>query len=845
MRAQLAVVQIFCAAWVQGQVVMSPDGEISLSVSTNDGRLTYCVEAFGKTVLTDSAIELRVEGWDAFGPQVEIVDVSQCSSNTAWKPVVPGRRSTIRDHYNEIAVTCQAARERWPNVILRARAYDDGVAFRCEFIPHDSMTNLVNLDESTEFRFDSDARCWAADYGSYVSHQEAKFEERRLSGLNPEGFIGLPLVVQISNDLYVVIAEAGLLNHAGMYLKRKNGGPGESVTLVNHTSGKVTTSLPHKAPWRMMMIARQPVKFLENDMLLNLNEPCALPDTEWIKPGMMAWDHWWSGDVKMDTATVKEYIQLAADMGWPYQLIDWQWYGDFDKPEADITKINPAVDMAEVLRFAKEKGVRCWLWLYWTDVERNDAYLKAFPLYEEWGIAGVKIDFMQRDDQWMVNWYEKIIRKAADHHLMVDFHGAYKPTGERRTLPNMVTREGVLGNEWNKWEPKVDPEHKCTLAFTRNLLGEMDFTPGGFRNRPRDRHAEGGGSARVPGTRAQELALFVVYESPVTCACDSPASYKDQPGADFLKVVPTTWDETLGLDGRIGDFVVVAKRKGADWYLGSMCDWDSRALMVPLDFLGDGTYEATLWRDATNANVNAESLTLETRLVTRDGVLPLYLASGGGSVVRLVPVKQTSTAVSAPSHWVAYNDLAWDFGQPTTGITAYSPAGSTQGGLIDFATGGATPVRLTLSGAASQLAAEGTPPPPTNSPADSVFFEKLDCRGYTRTDAGPITFRFDGMSEEVSYSFVLYGSRGAANYSNRWAEVSIAGAASFVNRSQGTKKNAKTARLTAANLDGSVIRFDQIRPGPDGSIEIVATPGGTESPCAYLNAFMLSRHGAQ
>ena len=214
---------------------------------------------------------------------------------------------------------------------------------------------------------------------------------------------------------------------------------------------------------------------------------------------MMAWDHWWTGDVKMDTATIKEYIQLAADMGWPYQLIDWQWYGPFNKADADITKVNPAVDMDEVRRFAKDKGVRLWLWLYWTDADRNSAYQKAFALYEQWGIAGIKIDFMNRDDQDMVNWYEKLTRAAAEHHLMIIFHGAFKPTGMIRTLPNQVTREGILGNEYNRWSARVTPEHKLTLPFTRFLAGPADFTPGGFLNRQRDQFKVDGKAAQVQG----------------------------------------------------------------------------------------------------------------------------------------------------------------------------------------------------------------------------------------------------------------------------------------------------------------------------------------------------------
>lgn len=839
----IAAMTVCLVHGVGAETIKSPSGEIQLTIDTSAG-LTYSITAFGEPVIVSSPIRMSCDGWADIGGAVTMTNVTTNSSDTTWTPVVPGRRAVIRDHYNEMTYKLVGAGDGVREFLLRARAYDDGVAFRCELPGQPSMTNLVGLSESTEFRFPTEAHCWAANYGSYVSHQEAKFEPNRLSAIGTDAFVGMPLVVELNSSLYVAVTEAAVVDHAGMYFKRKSGEAGQPVTLVNHLSGIVNTTLPHNAPWRMFMIARKPVKFLENDMLLNLNEACDLTDTSWIKPGMMAWDHWWSGDVKMDTATIKEYIQLAADMGWPYQLIDWQWYGDFDKTEADITKVNPAVDMPEVLRFAKEKGVKCWLWLYWTDVERNDAYLKAFPLYEEWGIAGVKIDFMQRDDQWMVNWYHKIIRSAAEHHLMVDFHGAYKPTGERRTLPNMVTREGVLGNEWNKWEPKTDPEHKCTLALTRNLLGEMDFTPGGFRNRAQGHHADGGGPARVPGTRAQELALFVVYESPMTCACDSPESYKDQPGVDFLKQVPTTWDETIGIDGRIGDFVVVAKRKRDDWFLGAMTDWDARALTVPLDFLGKRPYVATVWRDAEDSHINAEHLVIETNMVWSGDSLQLFLSSGGGAVVRFRAAGAAGTPATPPTTWMAYNDLAWQAGQRTANISMIGPAGSSVGTLRDVESGLSVPVRVTFSGEVDVRTGAVTNPP-AESPAGQVFNSRLDSVGYAGWHSGSVSLRFDGLTPGQRYAFVLFGSRGFPEYTNRWTDVQIVGARKFVNKSgpsasiSKTARSDDTARVSAANMDGTVWDFRHIVPAKDGHIEFIATAGGNGSTGGYINAFML------
>lgn len=639
---------LFCLALValvghtsRGEIVSSPSGQIQVSVETSGG-LAYRVDAFGKTVIARSPLALDFDGQDLLGTNVRIVGRKARTHDETWKPVVPGRRSEIRDHYNEMTLQLEEVGEPGRRFDLCVRAYDGGVALRYEFPQQRAMPTFRLAHERTRFHFAQDLTCWATKYSGFVSHQEEFFPKTRLSEIGLDDFVGSPLLVQAADDLYLAITEAALVDYAGMYLARDESAPKDGVTLVSRLARQqgrenvVSTDMPKRTPWRVIMVARQPVKLLENEMIMSLNAPCAIEDPSWIEPGMMAWDHWWSGDVKMDTATIKQYIQLAADMGWKYQLIDWQWYGPFNKPDSDITTVNPAVDMDEVRRFAKEKGVRLWLWLYWTDADRADAYRKAFPIYAQWGIAGVKIDFMQRDDQEMVAWYHKIVKQAAEHHLMVDFHGAYKPTGWRRTYPNLMTREGVLGNEWNGWSPKVTPEHKCTIALTRNLLGEMDFTPGGFLNRTRETFRPKR-PTQTQGTRAQELALFVIYESPILCVCDHPDHYRDQPGADFLKLVPTVWDETIGVNGQVGQFVTVAKRSGEVWMLGTITNWTARRQEIALDFLDEGRYEATIWRDGPRAAKNAEDLVRETKTVTSNDRLTLALAPGGGAVVRLVP----------------------------------------------------------------------------------------------------------------------------------------------------------------------------------------------------------------
>ncbi len=637
------------------EVLLSPDGSIEVTVATA-GPLAYAVRVDGHTLIEPSPLGLRLSGGTVLGRDVELIAATRRSDDSTWENPF-GKRRVVRDQHNELHLVLRERSGAGRTFELVVRAADDGVAFRYELLSQPGMRDFVLEAELTEFIFPGDYVCYAGEHdGGFHGAQEWEFQRRHLSDIQPESVIGLPLLVETPHG-WVSIAEADLLDWAGMWLAAPAPAAGEepgnevaegavdavpaaargpvalAVKLAPRPDGEgvVKAATPHHSPWRVLMIAREPGELIESELVHNLSTPCQLDDTSWIRPGMMAWDHWWSGDTIMDTATIKSYIQLAADMGWPYQLIDWQWYGEPDKPDADITTVVESLDMDEVRRFAEERGVRLWLWLHWRDVDRDDAYLKAFPLYEQWGIAGVKIDFMDRDDQEMVNWYEKITRAAAEHHLLVNFHGAFKTSGFDRTYPNQMTREGILGNEYNKWSNRVTPEHKLLLPFTRLLEGPADFTPGGFVNRQPDQFQPQKPTA-VQGTRAAELALFVLYDSPVCCVCDHPDQYRGAAGADFLKIVPTVWDDTRVLDASVGEHLVMARQSGDRWFLGALTDRQARTLAVPLDFLGDGPWQLTMWRDAPDALADAEQLVVDRQTVAAGEVLELELAPAGGCV---------------------------------------------------------------------------------------------------------------------------------------------------------------------------------------------------------------------
>jgi len=622
--------------------VTSPGSLVEAKVEVGT-QIVYSVYFNGKPVLTNSEIRFEFKQAPPLGDDMVVLKTSFRDINETWTPVLK-RTSTILNNCRELTLQMQEKNFPRRTINLVFRVFDDGVAFRTEFIGSGNNHECVITDETVTFNFTADHTCWAANQGSYRSSQENEYFRRKLSDITDKMVIGLPMTVKVADDCYAAITEANITDYAGMYLKPGHSKTGFSVRSSlsplpkqPETGDKVNFKFPHKTPWRVIMLGDTPGKLVESEIVMNLNEPCAIADPSWIKPGICAWDHWWSGEVKVDNETIKKYIDLASEMGWPYQLIDWQWYGPFNKPEADITKVAPQLDMPGILAYAKSKNVKCWVWLYYTDVNRAD-FDKACALYESWGIAGVKIDFMDSDDQEMVNWYHRIVKTAAAHHLMVDFHGAYKPDGFRRTYPNLVTREGVLGNEYNKWSLRVTPEHMVTLPFTRMLAGPMDFTPGGFLNRTPEKF-ENGTPAQVQGTRALQLAQFVVYDSPFTVACDHPDNYKGQEGTEFLKKVKTMWDDTKILNGQVGEYITSVRRSGNEWFIGSMTNSENRTLEIKLDFLDAGKYKMVAFEDAPNAAINAENVMRTSKTVVKGDVVKIRMAPGGGFAAWLEPVK--------------------------------------------------------------------------------------------------------------------------------------------------------------------------------------------------------------
>ncbi|MGB9153235.1 MAG: glycoside hydrolase family 97 catalytic domain-containing protein, partial [Alphaproteobacteria bacterium] len=510
----------------------------------------------------------------------------------------------VRDRYKGLHAEFEDASGR--KLAIEVRVFDDGIGFRYLVPEQPEMGRVRIAQETTEFNYVKDATTYPLILDGYQSSWEDEYQQRQVSGLHRDWIIALPYLAEEPGLGWVAITEADIDNYAGVYLRKGHNRFGVRSDLSPHLNAAgvsdgdyaVETATPFQSSWRVLMIGDEPGRLIESNIVLNLNPPSKIADTSWIKAGKSAWD-WWSGEAApsvtfktgMNTATMKHYIDFAATSGFPYMLIDFGWAVSADRKDAgdyaaetNITEVNPAVDMPELIRYAKERHVRIWLWSHWKSV---DEYMdQAFPLYEKWGIAGVKIDFMNRNDQWMVSYYRRVVENAAAHHLMIDFHGAYEPDGLRRTWPNLVTREGVMGKEYLKWSARVTPVHNTTLPFTRMLAGPLDYTPGAFGNSTRENFVPRNFMPMALNTRAQELALFVVLESPFEMVADYPEHYQGQKEFDFIKQVPPTWDEVRVLDGRPIQNITVARRSGKDWYVGSLTNWDARTVKVPLSFLG-------------------------------------------------------------------------------------------------------------------------------------------------------------------------------------------------------------------------------------------------------------------
>ncbi|NRF71661.1 glycoside hydrolase family 97 protein [Aquincola sp. S2] len=620
-------------------VIASPDGRTALHIA-DDGS-SFSIVRRGETVIATSPLGLELDGAPAFGA-LKLETREDATVNRSI-PLVATKASSARDHYRGATLAFREA-GGGRRLLIDARAYDDGVAFRYRL---EDAAPVKLRGERTAFVPAGDPSCLVTptDYGAH----ELNFERLRISQLKTDAAYDVPVVCATpAGRTHYAITQAHLEGYTGASFRREGSALRVQLSAVPKRPGPAFVSTGGlRTAWRAVMMADRAGELIESHLVGHLNPP-PQQDFSWVKPGKTSWD-WWSGPlegVKPDLAAYKRFIHFAAESGFPYHLMDAGWaFGTGPccdaLPGTDITRAADGIDMPALVRYAADKGVGLLLWVHWEHLApRMDEVLDT---YARWGIKGIKVDFMNRDDQDMVAFYQRVAEATARRRMLLDLHGAYVPAGLQRTYPNYITQEGVLGAEWNKMDKRITPQHNLMLPYTRMLVGPMDYTPGGFRNATASAFEVRAVMPQTQTTRGQALAMYVVYDSPLQMVSDDPSNYHGEPGFDFIRRVPTAWDETRFLDGEPGRDIVLARRHGQAWYVGAMTGDEARTQRVPLNFLPPGAYRATVWEDGEVAR----ELRRSVRTVKRGDVLTLRLASAGGAAVVLEPLPRPD-ARSAP-----------------------------------------------------------------------------------------------------------------------------------------------------------------------------------------------------
>ena len=638
------------AAQAQKQYSLSsPGGKLTVTVTAGQ-TLTWSLGYDGAPVADGEAAMILEDG--CFGKEVKVKSAKKASVNTSFATPIY-KKAEVEDVYNALTLNCKGGYS------VEFRAYDEAVAYR--FVS-DREHSYVVKNETARFSF-------AGDYPAFVPYVndnrsgerycysfESYYDEQSLSEMYPDSLAITPLAVCLDGGLKATIMEGGLEDYPGMFLKKGEGTsltaefapyPLESIVAGHSRLNLIPTvraeyiakvEEPRSFPWRAVLVTEKDTRLADNDMAQRLAPECRIDDLSWIKPGKVAWD-WWNTcnltgvdfESGMNTPTYKAFIDFAAANGLEYIIIDEGWSGK----ESLLEDLNPEIDLPEIVEYGKQKGVGVILWSSWRNA--LDETEEAFSHYEELGVKGFKIDFFDRDDQPLIKSVEEIAAAAAEHHLLLDLHGL-KPFGIQRAYPNILNFEGVKGLENAKWEPIVDgvpfhdfPRYDVTIPYLRMLPGPLDYTPGAMMNATKDHFRTDNDHPMSQGTRVHQMAMYTVYEAPLQMLADSPSKYiKEQECTDFIASVPTTFDETLALDGEMGEYIVIARRKGDTWFVAAMTDWTAREISISLDFLGEGSHEAVIFSDGANAHKEATDYKRTTATVSSGDTLNVRMAPGGG-----------------------------------------------------------------------------------------------------------------------------------------------------------------------------------------------------------------------
>ena len=632
--------------------VTSPDGKLNVTVSVSN-KITYSVQHGDNILIDASPVSMKLTTGEVWGENAKLLRTKR-DSNRGSIDSPFGTSATIEDNYNEVTFSFRG------NWALRFRVYDDGMAYR--FINYCKETLFIESEE-VSLRFPSDFTAYLPYVKKGGDQFQTSFENvythTKLSQADNERICFLPVLIEASDGKKMCITEVDLESYPGMYLQNSTGksqldgvfAPYPSKTeqgghnmlqqrVLQREDYIAKVEGEREFPWRVVIVSTEDKQLAVSNMTYKLASPSRVDDTSWIKPGKVAWE-WWNNlnlyDVDFKTGinneTYKYYIDFASRNGIEYVILDGGWSVN---KKADLMQVVPEIDIQKLVNYGKERNVGIILWAgYWAfdkDMERVCKH------YSDIGVKGFKVDFMDRDDQQMVDFIYRASETAARHHLILDFHGMYKPTGLQRTYPNVLNFEGVNGLEQAKWSSEeLDMiTYDVTIPFVRMVAGPMDYTQGAMRNASKGNFSGIYSEPMSQGTRCRQLAMYVVFESPVNMLCDSPSNYMREPESlDFIANIPTVWDESIAINGEVAKYVTIARRQGDTWYVGGMTDWSARDMEIDLSFLPKGNYRVTLFRDGINAHRAGRDYVKEDIEASSSETLSVHLAPGGGFAAKI------------------------------------------------------------------------------------------------------------------------------------------------------------------------------------------------------------------
>ncbi|TCC88766.1 glycoside hydrolase family 97 protein [Pedobacter frigiditerrae] len=639
--------------------LFSPDAKTEVKITAGQ-TLSYSVTHNQKQVLLPSKLAILLSDGKIIGEDNTVVKTSRRNVNQNVQPLY-GMASNYRDAYNEIIIKFKE------NYDIVFRVFDNGVAYRFRT----SLPGRIKVkEEQINYQLTADADAWIQTTNSFQFSYEEQFFKKKISSLIGKPIASLPFVTE-SNGIKVAITESDLLDYPGYYLTYAGNNTLKGISpkfILKDTIGGqdnfnklslldadyiAETEGIRDFPWRLMILEENDKDLLYNNLVYLLASENKIEDTSWIKPGKVSWD-WWNAnnltgvDFKsgFNTATYKYFIDFAAENKLEYIMMDEGWSDQFDLLKVNdgsvvtsgTTALSGTLDMPYLFNYAKQKGVGIILWCVWHTLDRQ--MIEALDQFQKWGVKGVKVDFMNRDDQTVVCFYERLAKETAKRKMIIDFHAAYKPTGLERTYPNILNFEAVQGLEWNKFS-EVDILTQATiLPFTRMLAGPMDYTPGGLYNSNLIDYRKSFFRPMTLGTRCNQLAMFTMYYAPFEMLADAPTAYQKEPEIlAYLAAMPNTWDDTIPLEGKIGDHAVIARRKGSTWHIAGLNNWTGKNVKIKFDFLDAGDYQATIFSDGINANRIGSDYKKTTQKIDKASSLEIQMANGGGFAIKLEKIK--------------------------------------------------------------------------------------------------------------------------------------------------------------------------------------------------------------